>query len=416
MSCINRIINIAFAVLITINASSCKDKQSINLYNNTPDTLEVSTIYQSVDKDRELAVYVNPENKNGYITVIDSKDNKAHLLKRIDSPDGITYKSNEEFILWTKGGDFTWSKSGTLITKGHLKTTQIQLEQINSSPKFHKTSYGNYVSSDFSTNTNSSNWIAITIKPINQFKSKITVRSKSNKNDNTCNFDAIGTVVDNNILKVTENHRILKFTFGPNTVNIVAVQDDHLEALVPFCNGDLNVIGTYSKYDGELDTNKIDHTAYLKTLFYNNVIYTIKKQQEVLTLQIDGITSEYAVIYNIPGEIINAEIDDLNNDTFPEILIYSASGMHKIGQVYGFSIHDEKSISKINISKTDEYLEAHSGYLGYDEFAMVEGTFIQRFPVYENNVATGLTRQIQYTLEGKHEATKYLVVDKVIEY
>ncbi|WP_172441763.1 hypothetical protein [Formosa algae] len=47
---------------------------------------------------------------------------------------------------------------------------------------------------------------------------------------------------------------------------------------------------------------------------------------------------------------------------------------------------------------------------------MVEGTFIQRFPIYENNQSTGKTRQIQYKLEDTETLLKHLVLDKVVEY
>ena len=57
--------------------------------------------------------------------------------------------------------------------------------------------------------------------------------------------------------------------------------------------------------------------------------------------------------------------------------------------------------------------------MGHDEFAIVETTFVQRFPIYNdddtNSNPTGGTRQIQYKLKDG-EASRKFVVDKVIEY
>jgi hypothetical protein len=57
--------------------------------------------------------------------------------------------------------------------------------------------------------------------------------------------------------------------------------------------------------------------------------------------------------------------------------------------------------------------------MGHDEFAMVENTFVQRFPIYNpgdtNAEPTGGTRQIQYKLVDG-EASRLFEVDKVVEY
>lgn len=57
--------------------------------------------------------------------------------------------------------------------------------------------------------------------------------------------------------------------------------------------------------------------------------------------------------------------------------------------------------------------------MGHDEFAVVEGTFVQRFPIYKdtdtNVQPTGKTRQLQYKLKAG-EAGWVLRLDKAVEY
>ena len=60
-----------------------------------------------------------------------------------------------------------------------------------------------------------------------------------------------------------------------------------------------------------------------------------------------------------------------------------------------------------------------TGYMGHDQFAVVENVLVQRFPIYRegdvNAKPTGGTRQIQYRLVPG-EAGWILRVDRVVEY
>jgi hypothetical protein len=60
-----------------------------------------------------------------------------------------------------------------------------------------------------------------------------------------------------------------------------------------------------------------------------------------------------------------------------------------------------------------------TGYHGHDEMAVVESTFVRRFPIYgqggDSSSATGKTRQLQYKLAAG-EAGWVLKFDKMMEY
>lgn len=63
--------------------------------------------------------------------------------------------------------------------------------------------------------------------------------------------------------------------------------------------------------------------------------------------------------------------------------------------------------------------EASKGYMGHDEFAIVENSFCRRFKTYNpqdtNSNPTGKMRQIQYKLK-EGENSKVFVADKIIEF
>lgn len=140
-----------------------------------------------------------------------------------------------------------------------------------------------------------------------------------------------------------------------------------------------------------------------------------------LTIQPTGLEIDNQQIeLEIDGQVVNAEIEDLNSDGFPEILIYTVSaGSGSYGNVIGYSVNNGKSISQIYFPDISENKEAGEGYMGHDEFAVVETSLVQRFPIYKsgdsNSNPTGGTRQIQYKLQ-EGEASRLFVIDKISDY
>jgi len=165
--------------------------------------------------------------------------------------------------------------------------------------------------------------------------------------------------------------------------------------------------------------------VFQKTLTLQNITFDIITTGEgsisELTIQPKGLEIDnQEIAVELDGQVVNAEIEDLNSDGFPEILIYTTSaGSGSYGNVIGYSVNNGKSISQIYFPDIFENKEASSGYMGHDEFAVIETTLARRFPVYKdgdtNNNPTGGTRQIEYKLKDG-EASRLFVIDKISEY
>ena len=153
-----------------------------------------------------------------------------------------------------------------------------------------------------------------------------------------------------------------------------------------------------------------------------NVSSLEKDGKNTLTIFTFGLQErEYNETFNIDGEeVTNAEIEDLNSDGSPELFVFTQSvGSGSYGNVYAFSVNNKKSISQVYFQPTAENSEINKGYMGHDEFSLVENTLGQRFPIYKegdtNAEPTGGTRQVSYRLvEG--EAMRKLEVDEITEY
>lgn len=122
----------------------------------------------------------------------------------------------------------------------------------------------------------------------------------------------------------------------------------------------------------------------------------------------------------VDGTIMGAEVGDLNADGAPEIYVYAVSaGSGSYGSLIAYSPNNRKSLTPIYLPPVSDNPEAAPGYMGHDEFAVVENSLVQRFPVYEdgdtNAQPTGGTRQVQYHLEAG-EAGWVLRPYNVVEY
>ena len=121
-----------------------------------------------------------------------------------------------------------------------------------------------------------------------------------------------------------------------------------------------------------------------------------------VTITTHGLTGgDTPITRPIDGVVTKAEIADLNGDGVPELFITTTSpGSGSYGKAYAWASNGKKSLTEIFITPPRE--KDLSGYMGHDEFAVIESSFARRFPVYKpgdsNAHPTGGWRQFQYKL------------------
>ncbi len=106
---------------------------------------------------------------------------------------------------------------------------------------------------------------------------------------------------------------------------------------------------------------------------------------------------------SVDGDVVGAEIGDLDANGSPEIYVYVRSRDPAArGSLVGYAANNRKSLSAINLPGLSDEPAAASGYRGQDEFAVVERSLARRFPLYSGEgdaaVPTGKTRQLRYRL------------------
>lgn len=161
--------------------------------------------------------------------------------------------------------------------------------------------------------------------------------------------------------------------------------------------------------------------TFSKQLELQGVEFTVTAAKEdgfsKMTITTSGLEiQEYNETFDITGSrIVNAEVEDLNSDGSPELLIFTQSdGSGSYGEVYAFSVNNLKSMSQVYFPPLAENKQLNKGYMGHDEFAIVETKLVQRFPKYKdgdsNANPSGGLRQVSYKLVDGEASRRFEVV------
>ena len=123
-----------------------------------------------------------------------------------------------------------------------------------------------------------------------------------------------------------------------------------------------------------------------------------------LTITPSGLKIDNSPIKKeIEGTVTGAEIADINVDGSPEIYVYiNSAGSGSYGSLVAYSANNKKSLSEIYLPPLEDDKKNSVGYMGHDEFVIIDNAFVRRFPVYNEGDANccpkGGTRQLQYKL------------------
>ena len=186
--------------------------------------------------------------------------------------------------------------------------------------------------------------------------------------------------------------------------------------LVAFTLGLASVFGVSDALAGPAFSKRLEMQGFAFDITATNEgsINKLRIVPQGLSPQTAPITSE------IEGIVSGAKIDDLDANGFPEIYIYvTSAGSGSYGRLVGYAVNRGKSVSQIYLPPVSDSPALSQGYRGHDEFAVVEGTLIQRFPIYRdldtNARPSGKIRQLQYKLKAG-EAGWVLRLDRSMEF
>lgn len=148
--------------------------------------------------------------------------------------------------------------------------------------------------------------------------------------------------------------------------------------------------------------------AFNKTLKLQGISFQVQSSgegsQQHLSITTTGAKPAIKTIHQtVNGQVVGAEVADLNANGLPEIYVFvQSAGSGSYGELVAYAAMKSSELSPITLP---ELTGAPSqGYQGHDQFEVVEGCLVRRFPIYKptdsNAKATGGERQICYGLKA----------------
>ena len=153
---------------------------------------------------------------------------------------------------------------------------------------------------------------------------------------------------------------------------------------------------------------KIDTTIVIGKAGYKVSCNNKAADKNLLSIKPIGFEggSREAQFY-VRGKVIRAEVEDFNNDGFPDLIIFTTGGdqigdLVNVVYVYAIASAENKSFVPIYFPDILDDPKLRIGYKGHDEYSLMEGTLMRKFPVYNTgdstNNPTGGKRIVRYKM------------------
>ncbi len=176
----------------------------------------------------------------------------------------------------------------------------------------------------------------------------------------------------------------------------------------------MNALAQPNQYGTPTQFSKAS-APFSTTLSYQGLTFDIQSANKdidnSITLTTKGLQRENLPIKeNIDGKVTGAEIADLNGEGFPEVYIYiNANDANAKGILLAYASNKNISITPIHLPAITDDPKMALGYMGHDEFAVVENALERRFRI-DGKVSKDKYsyRQIQYKLKAGE--AKWLLV------
>jgi hypothetical protein len=171
------------------------------------------------------------------------------------------------------------------------------------------------------------------------------------------------------------------------------------------------------KYDSTMKVGRVGYRVMCNNKQPNKNSITISP------IGFDGQMRDISL--EIKGRIKGCEVDDVNRDGFADLLIYIFDDNDSLrkGSILGVANDANTGVKPIVLPDILDDPKLRDGYRGQDQFLLMEGMLIRRFPLYTSATEgaaptfTGKTRQLTYRVgPGEGGNSFKFIVSRTIDY
>ena len=168
---------------------------------------------------------------------------------------------------------------------------------------------------------------------------------------------------------------------------------------------------------------RIDTTMKVGKAGYRINCYNKSSEKNPITIYPVGFESEARDFsFELKGVLMGTEVDDLNKDGFPDLLLYVASSdsLNK-SSVIAISSQENKSVAPIVFPDILDDPRLRDGYKGADKYMLLEGVLMRTYPLYEKDASgvqqpTGKMRRLMYRVAPGEQGTLKFVVARFYDF
>jgi hypothetical protein len=167
----------------------------------------------------------------------------------------------------------------------------------------------------------------------------------------------------------------------------------------------------------KINAQKFDTTVKAGRISYRVVCSNKDSDANTVSVYPSGFQGNGGqnISFTLLGRVSKADIDDFNNDGYPDLIFYSYDSRHR-GQVYCVSSSENKSCVPIYMKDIYTDSKLRVGYNGHDEFSIVEGMLFRKFPIYKTTDSSTTnekigTRIIEYKTGYEKNALMFQVLN-----
>ncbi len=165
---------------------------------------------------------------------------------------------------------------------------------------------------------------------------------------------------------------------------------------------------------------RLDTTVKIGTIGYRVTCGNKSVEKNNLSITLIGFDEHPNDInVEVKGKATKVEIDDFNRDGLPDLIIYIFTGEQKKGNVFAIVCQEKKTVTPILFPDIMDDEKLKVGYNGNDEFKLLNGVLMRRFPVINNTdtntTKTNFIRQILYKVLPAENGTYKFKVDRSVD-
>lgn len=168
---------------------------------------------------------------------------------------------------------------------------------------------------------------------------------------------------------------------------------------------------------------RIDTTMKVGKAGFRVNCYNKSSEKNPITIYPVGFESEARDFsFELKGVLLGTEVDDLNKDGFPDLLLYVASfdSLNK-SSVIAISSQENKSVAPIVFPDILDDPRLRDGYKGADKYMLLEGVLMRTYPLYEKDASgvqqpTGKMRRLMYRVVPGEQGTSKFVVARFYDF